>query len=149
MQKVSLVGLLLILVAEDPSPKDRISIWSFKNSYFLGSLSVLTFTSFENNKMAFQILNGQDNELLFFYADLKTNELAFRGGDSQCNRSQVPDLFKIDLINYHNLWDYLFFSQDKGHWRLDWPIGINMFKKLISELHYLSKNHHSGKSDLF
>jgi len=145
MQKVCSFILILTLVAEDPSPQDRISVWKFKDSYFLGSLSVMTFTSFSDNKVAFQIINGNDHELLFFYADLKTNELAFRGGNSKCSRSQVPDLFKIDLINYHNLWDYLFFSKDSGHWILSWPMGVSLFKKLISELHYISYTHHSGR----
>lgn len=106
----------------------------------------MSFTSFENNKMAFQIVNGEKEEILFFYADLKTNELAFRSGElKECSISRVPDLFKIDLINYHNLWDYLFFFEDTGHWRLEWPVGINFFKTLLSELHYMSTKHRSSK----
>lgn len=109
---------------------------------------MITFVSFESNKVAFQILNQGEFEVLFFYADLRTNELAFRSGSSgQCSISRVPDLFKIDLINYHNLWDYLFFFEDPGHWKFDWPIGADIFKSLISELHYLSRGH-SGNTTL-
>jgi hypothetical protein len=90
--------------------------------------------------MAFQVLGAENQEIFFFYSDLQTNELAFRSGDDgRCSISRVPDLFKVDLINYHNLWDYLFFFEESGHWRLEWPVGVDMFKSFISELHYLNK----------
>ena len=109
----------------------------------------MSFTSFENNKMAFQV-SSDEHEVFFFYADLKTNELAFRSGEhKECSISRVPDLFKIDLINYHNLWDYLFFFQDTGHWRLEWPVGKGFLDVLLSELHYLSHHHRSSKIDTF
>lgn len=99
--------------------------------------------------MAFQV-SSDKQEIFFFYADLKTNQLAFRSGeDKNCSISKVPDLFKIDLINYHNLWDYLFFLQDSGHWRLEWPVGKGFFDSLLSELHYLSRHHRSSKIDTF
>lgn len=124
--------------ASDPSPEDRISIWKFKDSYFLGTLSLLTFTSFRDNKLALQVLGGDNAEMMFFYLDFKTNEVAFRGRRGKCRASKVPELFKIDLINYHNLWDYLFFLESDGHWRLEWPIESGFLKGLFSELHYLS-----------
>lgn len=129
---------ILTADASDPSPEDRISVWKFKQSYFLGSLSLVTFTSFRDNKLALQLLDGTNQELIFFYMDLKTNELAFRGHKGKCRSSKVPELFKIDLINYHNLWDYLFFLQTEGHWRLEWPINSGFLNGLFSELHYLT-----------
>lgn len=96
----------------------------------------MSFTSFEDNKLALQVLDGQSAELLFVYADLDTNELAFRGSAGRCRITKVPELFKLDLVNFHNLWDYLFFLTPDGHWRLDWPVGPSLFQTLFSELHY-------------
>lgn len=108
---------------------------------------MLSFISFENNKLAFQILDSENQEIFFFYADLETNELAFRSGSSgDCSISQVPDLLKVDLINFPNLWDYLFFFQASGHWAFQWPFGSNLLNNFLSELHYFADSNQKGAS---
>lgn len=87
--------------------------------------------------MALQLIDESNKELFFFFGNFKTNELIFRNGQNRsCSASKVPELFKLDLVNYTNLWEYLFFLKSESHWRFDWPVGKSPLDGIFSEMEY-------------
>lgn len=120
----------------------------FKDSYFLDSLSLLTFVSFESNKIAFQLSTKPDRELYFFYADLNNNLIAIRNGaKAQCTKTNIPKLLKIDLLNSENLWDYLFLRETSQTWTLQWPIVSDPLKAIFDRISYVKADNSTHKND--
>ena len=91
------------------------------------------------------MVNDSQVEMFFFYADFKNNDLAFRSGTlNKCLMTRVPELFKFDLVNYSNLWDYLFFFENNQKWRFEWPFKNSLFKRFYSSLHYEGPTNQQG-----